>query len=344
LQHLEWFSRVSSGEFLIRFLGRVRDCASLLRRLELVGEKLKEARVRKGLLNHVTGGAMAASFLVLAPGALAQEGNDMFAPRKKKPAENTPAAPVPTSELKPVAKQTGAWTIVLAAFRGDQQKEAAQEMLQHIAGQKELAGVFVEGRGEGRSTVVAVGRFADPSAPEALARLEKIRTLEVGGKRPYMGAFLAPPGELINLGQRPEYNLARAREQFGDRAQYSLQVAAYGRKDLLDAGRTPTEEDLKESRRAAEQAAADLRNQGELAFYFHGPRYSMVTVGVWAETDFARRAQPGSDERPRSENPELTALRQRFPHNLYNGAGVKVKTKDNREVIQASAIVKVPER
>jgi hypothetical protein len=193
--------------------------------------------------------------------------------------------------------------------------------------------------------VVAVGKFPDPSSPEALAMLEKVRAIAVGGKKPFTGAFLAPPGELTNLGQRPEFNLARAKEQFGDRAVYSLQVAAYGRKDIIDEQkRSPTEEELKEARRAAEEAAASLRQQGELAFFYHGPRYSMVTIGVWNDGDFAHKEDPQAGTRAHSENPDLTALRKRFPNNLYNGAGVKVKSKVEGEQMQASFTVRIPER
>lgn len=289
-----------------------------------------------------------------APRAGAQEEDGMFARRKPKAETPAPAEkPAAPAALTPLGKQTGAWAIVLAAFRGETQKEDAAAMLSHITAQKELAGAYVESRGGGRSTVVALGRFADPSSAEALDKLERVRSLKVidkvGGvdveKRPFAGAFLAPPGELMNLGQRSEFNLVRAKEQFGPKVQYTLQVAVYGRKDILDEQkRNPTEEELKDARRLAEEAVIALRKEGELAFFYHGPRYSTVTIGAWTDKDFASRPLPGSEERPRSENPELTALRLRFPNNLYNGAGVKVKTKDNVEQIQPSAIVRIPER
>lgn len=292
-----------------------------------------------------------------APSARAQEDEGMFQRRKPKPAEAAPAQKpaVPAGELKPLAKREvgGAWSIVLAAFRGDQQQEAASEMLAKIADQPELAGAYVDSRGGGRSAVVAVGRFADPSSADAQAKLLRIRSIRVverhGGaeveKRPFTGAFLAPPGELTDLGQRPEFNLVRAKEQFGPKVEYTLQVAVYGRKDIVDQQkRNPTEDELKEARRAAEEAVATLRKEGELAFYFHGPRYSTVTIGVWSDNDFASRPAPGSGERARVENPDLTALRQRFPNNLYNGAGLKVTNKRNEEEMQRSVMVRIPER
>ncbi len=300
-------------------------------------------------------GLTAVIVAVAAPNAHAQEGDGMFTRRKPKPVEATPAEKpaVPAGDLQPLVKRTGAWSIVLAAFRGEQQQQAAGEMLAKIAEQPELAGAFVDSRGGGRSTVVAVGRFADPSSSEALAKLQRVRSIKVveriGGveveKRPFAGAFMAPPGELTNLGQLPEFNLVRAREQFGPKVEYTLQVAVYGRKDIIDQQkRNPTEEELKDARRAAEEAVVALRKEGELAFYFHGPRYSTVTIGVWSDSDFASRPAPGSGERARTENPDLTALRERFPNNLYNGAGLKVTDKRNQEQMQRSVIVRIPER
>jgi hypothetical protein len=276
----------------------------------------------------------------------AQDGDEgMFGKRKPKPVENTPAKPTTPLVAKPVEKRTGSWAIVLGTFRGEKQDEQAREMLAKVSAQKELAGAFVDSRGGGKATVVAVGRFADPSSPEALAKLERVRAIEVAERKPFSGAFLAPPGELTNLGQRPEFNLALAKEQYGKGAEYTLQIAVYGRKDILDEQkRNPTEEELKESRKTAEEAAAKLRQEGELAFFFHGPRYSSVTIGVWSDSDFAKRRNASTGEPARLENPDLTSARLRFPHNLYNGAGVRVKTKDNKEEVQASVIVKIPER
>jgi hypothetical protein len=324
-----------------------------LRRLEYVRENCRSFAVFSYSIRRVCP-LVVAAFAALAgvQGVHAQEG--MFDQHKgQKPVDAKPTEKPAPKELAPVAKQSGGWTIVLAAFRGEtrdlrgnlEQENDARAMLEKVIEQKELSGAFVESRGGGKSTVVAVGRFADPSSPEALAKLEKVRELVIGDKKPFAGAFLAPPGELTSLGQRPEFNLVRAKEQYGTRAQYTLQVGVYGRKDILDKEkRNPTEEELKDARKSAEEAVAALRKEGELAFFFHGPRYSTVTIGVWNDKDFASRPAPGSDERPRSENPELTALRQRFPNNLYNGAGLKVTTKDNKEEIQPSVMVRIPER
>jgi hypothetical protein len=243
----------------------------------------------------------------------------------------------PAKDAPAEGKTQGPWSIILATFRGAEQAVLAEAGVARVREEAKINDVFSEVRGG--ATVVAVGRFADPSSPEAVRRLDEVRKTKVGQTRPFLGAFLAPAGDVINVGARPEYNLISARKEFGARAQYTLQVGVYSREDI---NREPTEAELAELRRAAEEAAALLRKEGELAFYFHGPRRSMVTIGVWSDEDLPRR---GTDEAPsRPENPELTALKKRFPHNLYNGAGLKQRNKLGNEQVQASQLVQIPER
>jgi hypothetical protein len=225
---------------------------------------------------------------------------------------------------------------VLASYRGEAAAALAEDAL-NKARQAGLSDAYIEQRGP--AVVLAVGRYADPSSAESLQRLAQVREVRVSGGRAYLGAFLAPPGDTMNVGTRPEYNLLAARDQFGARARYSLQVAVYGREDLK---RDPTEAELKESRKAAEDAAAKLRQEGELAFYFHGPRRSMVCIGVFSDEDLASKSTPEAPAR--SENPDLSALRQRFPHNLYNGAGVREKNAMGQTKMQTSLLVAIPER
>lgn len=243
------------------------------------------------------------------------------------------------------AARAGTWSIILASFRGPEQAQLAEMGVKRVRDEAKISDVFAEVRGP--ATVVAIGRYADPGSPEAVRRLADVRETRVGGGRPFIAAFLAPPGDVANVGSRPEYNLLKAREEFGERCKYTLQVAVYGREDLMQgkSGRDPTESELAESRKAAEDAAAKLRQEGELAFYFHGPRRSMVTIGMWNDDDLGSR---GSEtELPREENPELVALRKRFPQNLYNGAAIRERSKfdpTGKGSMQASSLVKVPER
>jgi hypothetical protein len=216
------------------------------------------------------------------------------------------------------------------------QAARAREMLSQ---QAPLKGGAIPGAGSltvqerGRSAVVAVGAFSDPTSPQAEAALKAVRELTIDGKQPFAAAFLAPPGSLANVGRRPELNLLSARQQFGDQARFTLQVGAYGRDDIAD--RQPTEAELKDVRKAAEDAAAALRAEGELAFYYHGPRRSMVTIGVFTDADAQSVNSPN--------RAELNALRKRFPNNLYNGQGIRERVGNSVPRLQRSQLVEIPQ-
>lgn len=239
-------------------------------------------------------------------------------------------APTNKSDKQATPSPAESWVIVLAAFRGEGAQAQATAALNEARFSAGLSDAFVEARGE--NVIVAYGRFTGPDAPEAADALQRIRSLTVAGVQPYAGAFLAPPFT-VKLGSRPEHNLLTAKELYGKDALYTLQIGAYGRDDLPN----PTEDDLKEARRAAEEAAAKLRQEGELAFYYHGPNRSMVTIGVFNSDDFDPQT-PGYQSR------RLQEARKRFPHNLYNGAGIKVTRPGRKPHLQPSRLVNIPDR
>ncbi|MGH7132199.1 MAG: hypothetical protein ACREJO_09675 [Phycisphaerales bacterium] len=231
----------------------------------------------------------------------------------------------------------GGWTIVLAAFRGDDQGQLAEQTLGLLNSTGQASGARAIKRGP--ATLVVIGSYTDPADKSAQAELQRIRDVEVKGEKPFAGAFLSPPEGGGPAGSRPEYNLMRAKEQYR-KARFSLQVAVYGPTD-----RKPTPEEQAESRKAAETAAATLRHEGELAFYYHGPSLSMVTIGVFNDDDVARRGDARNGIAPKPDSPVLSAVKRRFPHNLVNGAAVKTtQTIGNKKIesIQESQLVEIP--
>ncbi|MGQ0628955.1 MAG: hypothetical protein ACT4PL_12755 [Phycisphaerales bacterium] len=209
-----------------------------------------------------------------------------------------------------VAEDAKAWTIVLAAFRDQQQAGAAAEALARLRQIPGLEGAFVTTRGG--ATFVGLGAFESPTEPAAQSRLAEVRGMVVGSERLFSQSFMAPPVVAAMEGTRPEFALTAVRDQFGKSAKMTLAIAGY------EAPRGAPESDRAEARKQAEAAVLELRRQGELAFYHHGPTQSSVTVGVFAEGDLATRARP--------EDPRLSALRKRFPNYLLNGAGVRQKS------------------
>ncbi|MBL0921573.1 MAG: hypothetical protein IBJ10_05525 [Phycisphaerales bacterium] len=241
--------------------------------------------------------------------ALAQDRDR--APRK--PAASAPSAP---------ADAAGQWTIILGTFSGEDHHGVATQAAARIASETGLTGLRVEPRGRG--TVVTYGSYPEPN-DAARKELERIRALTMGGQAVFATAFIAPPSTGSDLGLSPMFHLSKAREEFGARAKYTLQVGVY---------ESPKRD---EAMRAAEQAALALRREGESAFYYHGPQRSMVTIGAFAESEVG-----AGGSRP---SPALEALQRRHPLNLLNGnrplvekrAGAKATTN------QASFLVMIPE-
>lgn len=199
----------------------------------------------------------------------------------------------------PGAPTEDAWTIVIVAMRGEDAAAAARDGLWKVQTEAGLSQAYMERRGE--AFVIAYGRYAGADDAQAVADLKRIQGIEVGGGRPFAGAMITPP---MVEGSIPEFDLRNARRLHGDRYRYTLQVGVYSRED-----RPASEAELAEFRRTAERAVLDLRRTGEKAFYFHGPSRSMVTVGLFDDEGLGGL--------------EMRQAKERHPHNLQNGRGVR---------------------
>lgn len=270
--------------------------------------------------------------IITAPNAadranLPQAAVDIFGNRASSPtgqdAINTTTAADP--KLTAAAAANQGWTIVLAAFRGQAADQNASQMLTALHALPDLKDAFVERRGQG--TIVGLGRFPLPSGEDAKSAIARVHAITLDNRQPFLTAFLAPPDSTVVAGSRPEHNLLSARAQYGKLAQSTLQVAVYGPPDLR---KPPTADELVQIRKDAEDAVAKLRAEGELAYYFHSTEKSLVTIGLFRDN------LPGQ-----SDPADLVALKQRFPHNLYNGGAIKMRT-NGREIIQPSVVVRIP--
>jgi len=234
------------------------------------------------------------------------------------------------------------WSIVIEAFREEDQEVQARDGLAKVRSLGGLPGAYLERRGA--ATVIAYGRYADAGSKEAKEDLAKVRAVEVvmDGKKqkPFATAFLAPPEAVP--GTIPEYDLANARRLNGDWALYTLQVGVYSNEDPR---RPVLPAEMAEFRKTAELAVVQLRREGEQAFYYHGPNRSSVTIGLFGVEDF-------DPQNPKMMSPALTSLRKRFPYNLQNGMGIRMRTtvtdpatgkKIRQEKIQPSGLMNVPE-
>lgn len=241
-------------------------------------------------------------------------GDDVFGPRD-----------VPTG--------VAGWSIVLGGVAGDD-LASAQRALDSIR-MNGVPEARLENRARGR--FVVVGSYADPTAPEVRRELQRVRSIVIDGRLPYLFSFLSPPPKADLTGSTPEHDLRLARRLFGEQAIYTLQVGIYGR----TTGGLPTPEELRQFRRAAEQAVARLRAEGEAAFYYHDTYRSSVTVGVFGTRDH------DPSVRPALESFSLIETRKRFPNNLLNGEGILETVRNSSGVplnrLQSSVLVAIPE-
>lgn len=222
------------------------------------------------------------------------------------------------------------WTVVLAAFRGESGEQDAAAALAQIRAMPGFGDAFVELRGQNH--LVGWGRYdsvSDQGAKEALQRARSYA--DASGRRPFSAAILLAPdfSQSVASSGKPEWNLIRAREIFGKQAKYTLQIGTYGG---IQPGQAVGAE-LAEARAAAEAAVAQLRGQGELAFYYHSPRMSTVTVGLF---DDAVLDNP--------LHPDLVAVRRKFPNRLHNGKGLITRIDKSKEQLEDSKLVAVPDR
>ena len=215
------------------------------------------------------------------------------------------------------------YAVLLETYRGSGRLDRAYERITELKQEAALADLWVVDL-DGTLHLYH-GRFPRAGDPRAAAALERVRAVRLRGDRIYADA------ELIALGTREseaavagldEFNLRR----FSNRDLLTLQVAVYN--DAFGSG----------FREAAEEAATALREEGEQAFFYHGPHRSMVTLGLFSfDEHFVQEGQQ------RAYGPEIEALREKYPYNLVNGITVIEKNRHG-EVIgeQRSQIVRVP--
>ena len=118
---------------------------------------------------------------------------------------------------------------------------------------------------------------------------------------------LALPGVIVvpvaqqTAGSMPQYDLKNVPR---DRSKlYTLQIGFYD---------TEFGDDF---RQAAEKAAAALREEGEEAYYFHGPQRSSFTIGAFGKDAATINESTGEPV----YSAQVQALQQKYPYNLANG-------------------------
>ena len=254
------------------------------------------------------------------------------------------APEAPESPDPEEATSAGGFAILLSAvpaqMAGDPQ--LALEQVAAVFGD-EGDKVWLYRMEKNRPPFIVFGRYGDPGSESAQTDLARVRSMRVRGGMPFAGAIMMPVDRGASPSGRPsDARLARndlrnAKKLFGDEAVYTLQIGVYARED----NQRPTAEDLAAFRKAAEEAVARLRREGEQAFYYHGPNGSMVTVGIFDDSDLDTSVSPPI------ESARLKAVRAKHPNNLLNGRGVRemVRNEAGEMVsrLQESRLVLIPD-
>lgn len=213
------------------------------------------------------------------------------------------------------------WAIAVAASQGPNHNHRARFQAQQMAQATGAAGFRAVN--EGAKSVVYFGNFSGPDSAEAQAALSELRRFAARGLIPGDALLLSPVAPSMDA--KSPYDLRRVT---AEDAVYTLQVARF------DAN---FGEGFRE---AAEALAREYRAQGHQAYHYHGPRMSLVTVGVFGHaaarvaTSGPNRGQAVYHERIRNE------FQKKFPHMLVNGEPAEMPGNPDRRT--PTFLVRIP--
>lgn len=220
-------------------------------------------------------------------------------------------------------KQT-MWAIELDRMTGPDRVQRAQT----VADQARAAGVGqVHVRDTGILATVSTGRVTDPKSGEAQALLRRVREAVVGGTTPFAGVEFRPVAGDAVADATEGYDPLDLKQFPG---MYTLLIGYY---DSTYGGNF---------RDAAVKSAQALREANVEAYYYHDPRKSMVTVGL-----FEQAAAFVQQENPMSPgtfidvySPYVKELQKTYPYIIGNSP--TIDTGGQAMGDQPSSLVKVP--
>jgi hypothetical protein len=234
---------------------------------------------------------------------------------------NTPAGrTTPGADADSPAAGRDAWSIALATFSVGDHRAGAEALQAQLAREHDLPGTTIVS--EADRSILYYGRYSSPQDPRLQGDLERIKGLVVGDRQPFVSAFLVPPDTLAP-GSNSPYSLTSVRKRYGeDAVLYTLEVGVYD------------DPDRQAAMQAAEEAVRVYRQQGEPAYFYHGPHRSSVTIGVLEEA-YVDLAAPGY-------GPHVRELKLRHPHRAMNGRLVRVSEAGRDKGTASSKLMLIP--
>lgn len=187
------------------------------------------------------------------------------------------------------------YAIELGRYTGAQAFHGVHGLMQTARQEAGLANLwYATANGD---ITVYMGRFKEDDSSEAKAALRKVRAAEVDGKE------LFEKAKIVKLGtERGEVLDPRDLRSLKGKGLFSLQIGHY------DGTYGP------DFRRAAETAVDVLRDNGEDAYYYHGPHRSMVLLNAWTRAEAF--TLEGTVDRYSNQ---VRMTQEKHPHNVPNG-------------------------
>lgn len=187
------------------------------------------------------------------------------------------------------------YAIELGRYSGAQAYHGVHQLMQTARQDAGLANLWYATLGS--ETTVYLGRFKEKDSSEAITALKRVATAEINGEKPFARA------KIVKLESQQGQALdPRDLRTLKGKGLFSLQIGYY------DAKYGP------DFRRAAETAVDVLRDEGEEAFYYHGPHRSMVLVNAWTRNQaFTLVGQVDQYSNT------VRRVQEIYPHNVPNG-------------------------
>lgn len=233
--------------------------------------------------------------------------------------DSLPADPKPRQVRDGKAFQDAAgeqgWAIQITEILGNDRHDRARELTQRLRSEAQLDNVWIEDINN--VAHVYHGRYASATDKGIRPALEKIQQIELDGEKVFAQAQLVP---LVGQGRviADPFDL----RQFT--GYYSLQIGFY------DEAAGP------KFREIAEQAVRTLREEGNEAYYYHGPFRSIITIGVFSyEQAFVSAGNVDTYA------PHIRELQKTFPFNLGNGMTIIQKEGGKDIGEQKSSLIRV---
>lgn len=223
-----------------------------------------------------------------------------------------------TSHDPSSSRHNRGYAIELGRYSGAQAYHGVHQLMQSARQDAGLANLWYATLGS--ETTVYLGRFKDADNSEAKAALRQVREAEINGTTPFAKA------KIVKLeSQQGQAIDPRDLRTLKGKGLFTLQIGYYDGKYGPDF------------RRAAETAVDVLREQGEKAYYYHGPHRSMVLVNAWTRAEAFTLV--GQVDRYSNT---VRRVQEIYPHNVPNGRDFTAN--DDPEYVKTQRSFLVPIR